>query len=299
MFPAPGELAALATALCWTASSAFFTISSRRIGSVTVNRMRLLVAAGLLAVLHWAIEGSLLPLGAEPERWMWLSLSGVVGLTLGDAFLFQAYVWIGARLTMLMMSTVPVISTFLAWIFVGERLTPQQWLGVALTLAGITWVVLDRNHGNPATRQDYRRGILFGLGAAAGQAIGLILAKKGLGGDFPALSGNLIRMVAAVTSMWAFTLARGQAGPTLRRVRQQPRALLPILGGSISGPVVGVWFSLLSIQLTHIGVASTIMALPPVFLLPVARIVFGERIGGRAVVGTLVAMAGVALLFLA
>jgi len=293
-----GELAALATALCWTASSTFFTFGARQVGSVVVNRLRLLIAAVLLVVLHVLTLGSALPLDAEPERWLWLGLSGIIGLTFGDAFLFQAYLWIGPRLSMLMMSFVPVISTFLAWATLGEQLTALQWAGVGLTVGGIAAVVLERRNGGAASPHNYRRGLLFGMGAAVGQAVGLVLAKRGLGGDFPALSANVIRMVTAAAAMWAFTVARRQVGATLRRVRAAPRSLRPILGGTIFGPVIGVWLSLISIQWTHIGVASTLMALPPVFLLPIARLVFKESIGWLAVVGTLVAMAGVALLLL-
>jgi len=130
---------------------------------------------------------------------------------------------------------------------------------------------LDRNglvRASPDRRR-YLWGILFGLGAATGQAVGLILAKKGLGGDFPALSGNVIRMLAAGTTLWVITFF----------------------------PFLGVWLSLIAIQLTHIGVASTLMALPPIFLLPISYFVFKERLGWAAVAGTIVAMMGVAILF--
>lgn len=294
-----GEAAALGTALCWSASSVFFTFASRGVGSVVLNRTRLLVALALLSLLHTAAFGAPLPLTAESSRWIWLGLSGVVGLAIGDAFLFQAYVWIGARLTMLVMSAVPVISAGLAWIALGERLVAAQWAGVALTVGGIAAVVSERpapNAGGPAVSPDLRRGLLFALGAAIGQAGGLILARQGLGGDFPALSGNVIRMCCAAAALWAVTLLRGQGRATAERLRGAPRAWLPILGGSFFGPTIGVWLSLLAIQHTRIGVASTIMALPPVFLLPIGRWVFGERVGLRAVAGTLVAIGGVALL---
>jgi drug/metabolite transporter (DMT)-like permease len=297
--PAPlGEIAALATSLCWTASATFFTLASRRVGSMVVNRARLVVAALFLVTTHWLVLGQPVPIDAGALRWFWLGLSGVIGLAIGDAFLFQAYIWIGPRLTMLLMGTVPVISGVLAWVTLGERLRGVQWLGVLLTVAGITWVVRERGNGSdPAHRNDLR-GILFGLGAAVAQAIGLVLAKRGLGGDFPALSGNVIRMLAAAGALWMLTFLQGQARPTVQRLTRERTAMLPIVGGSFMGPFLGVWLSLISIQLTQIGVASTLMALPPVFLLPVARFYFHESVGWRAVAGTLVALAGVALLFL-
>lgn len=295
-----GELAALATALCWTASATFFTFGSRQVGSVVVNRVRLLLAAAFLTATHWLALGSPLPL-AETYRWLWLGLSGIIGLAIGDAFLFQAYVWIGPRRTMLMMSMAPILSALLAWVALGERLEGVQWFGIALTVLGLTWVV-GRRETSPeshSSRPNYWRGLLCGLGAAAGQALGMILAKPGLAGNFSALSGNVMRMVCAALALWLLTLVQGQAAATVRKIQQQPSALVPIAAGAATGPFVGVWLSLIAIQATHIGIASTLMALPPIFLLPIGRFVFRERIGWQAVAGTLLALGGVGLLFLA
>ena len=292
-------MAALTTALCWSFTSIFFTLAGRRVGSVTVNRVRLVMATLFLAITHWLLATPL-PFKAEPERWFWLGLSGIVGLVLGDAFLFQAYVWVGPRLGMLMMSSVPVISTILAWLFLGETLAVGQLLGILLTVGGIAWVVLERAGPNGSRTDDpnYIWGILFGLGAAAGQALGLITAKKGLGGDFPALSGNFIRMFTAMLVMWSFTILRGKFRPTMQRLNSQPQAALSIAGGAFFGPFIGVWLSLVAIQLTQIGIASTLMALPPVFLLPISYYIFRERFSWRVIIGTLVAISGVAMLFL-
>jgi drug/metabolite transporter (DMT)-like permease len=201
---------------------------------------------------------------------------------------------------MLLMSLAPVLATLLAWIFLAETLNVGQVIGIFITVGGIGWVVMDRDKRRvtPAENANYLWGVMFGLGAATGQAIGLITAKKGLTGDFPALSGNLIRMISASIVMWGFTLARGRVGFTVRRFLDQPKAAANIIGGAFFGPFLGVWLSLVAVQLTQIGVASTLMALAPIFLLPVSYLFFKERFGWRAVVGTLIAVTGVALLFL-
>ncbi len=296
-----GEVAALLTAVCWSATAVFFTFAGRRVGSVVVNRTRLVMALILISLTHWILMGSLYPVGAEPQRWLWLGLSGVIGLALGDAFLFQAYLWVGPRLGMLMMSLAPVIAALLAFAFLGEQLTLTQWLGISVTLAGIALVVLEGNRGAQLApeKRDYRRGILFGIGAASGQAIGLVLAKQGLQGDFSALSGNWIRMLSAVIALWGVTLVSGRAAPTVRKLAADTQALLPILAGAVTGPFIGVWLSLIAVQLTQVGVASTLIALPPVFLLPIGAVVFKEKVGVGAIAGTVVAMVGVGLLFLA
>ena len=118
-----GGLAALGTSILWAVGSTFFTFASRELGSVAVNRVRLLLATLFLAITHLAFTGALLPENVTAEAWFWFVLSGVIGLVLGDAFLFQAFVWIGPRLSMLLMSLAPVISMIFSWVFLAERLT--------------------------------------------------------------------------------------------------------------------------------------------------------------------------------
>jgi drug/metabolite transporter (DMT)-like permease len=293
-----GEIAALLTSLAFSVTSSMFTVAGRKVGSAVVNRVRLVLAVVLLSLTHQIFLGSLLPLKAEPQRWLWLSLSGIIGLVLGDAFLFQAFVWIGPRLSMLMMSLAPVISTLAAWIFLDEYLSWMQLLGIGLTLSGIAWVIMEGNGKQKAANRDYLRGILFGLGAATGQALGLVLSKNGLYGDFSPISANLIRMLSAMLVLWAVTFLQRKTLSTFKRLKSSRRSMLLISAGVVSGPFLGVSLSLFAIQKTAIGVASTLMALPPVFLLPISYIFFKERFGWGAIAGTLVAVAGVALLFL-
>lgn len=294
-----GEMAALATALCWSFSSIFYTLAGRQVGPATINRLRLLLSIVFLGLAHRLLLDSLLP-AARPEQWFWLGVSGIVGLSLGDTWLFQAYIWIGPRLAMLLKSLAPVFSALLAWLFLAETLAPVQIAGIFLTVGGVSWVVLERSPapaGNPGHNRRYLWGLLFGVGAALTQAVGLITAKLGLSGDIPALSGHLMRMLAATAAMWGVTIWQRQAGAAIRQMAGRPQTSLNLTAGTVLGPVVGVWFSLVAVRLAHVGIASTLMALVPIFLLPIGRFVLKERISRRAVAGTVVAVAGVALLF--
>lgn len=295
-----GELAALATSFFFAATSTQFTIAGRQVGSVVLNRMRLVFAV-LLNIAAHLILGIHLPYQLSPDRWFWLGLSGIIGLVIGDAFLFQAFVWIGPQLSMLMMSLAPIIASITAWLFLDEILSAGQVAGILITVCGIAWVVFDQNGKakiDQSSRRTYTLGILFGLGAATGQALGLITAKKGLYGDFPAISGTLMRMLVASITLWAFTFIQRQVHFTIQQIVNHRRARWLILGGAVTGPFLGVTASLIAIQYTEIGVASTLMALPPVILLPVGYFIFGERFGRQAVLGTLLAITGVAMLFL-
>ncbi|NOZ72583.1 MAG: DMT family transporter [Chloroflexi bacterium] len=298
--PLLGELAALGTAICWSFTSTFFTMAGRMVGSVVVNRIRLLLAILFLSLSHRLLLGTWFPQGVAFENWWWLAISGVIGLSIGDALLFQAFVVIGARLSMLLMSLVPVISTLLAWLFLNETLTSLQLLAVFVTVFGVAWVILDRTpqNGQQTPAQFNWLGIMFGLGGALGQALGLIAAKKGLSNDFSPLSGTLIRMVAAAAALWLATIVTGKTKSTFQQLFSTPKSFIHILGGSFFGPFLGVTLSLVAVQATAVGIASTIIALPPIFLLPIGYFVFQERVGWRAVAGTVVALSGVAILLL-
>jgi drug/metabolite transporter (DMT)-like permease len=269
------------------------------------NRTRLIMAVILLATVHWLVYGTPIPLDAEIQRWFWLGLSGVVGLAIGDLFLFQTYVTLGPRIGLLFLSLSPAIATLLAWLFLGESLSSGSLLGILLTLMGITWVVLVSNprekplsteRNSAYTRVNFK-GVTAGLIAATGQALGVVLAKNGLKGDFPALSANVIRMSCAFLALWLVTIFQGQVAATFQRVKSDRSGLWYILGGAIFGPLIGVSLSLFAIQNTSIGIASTLIALPPIFLLPISHFVFKEKISWQAVAGTLMAVTGVALLF--
>ena len=294
-----GELAALFTSFCWTLSAIGFTKSSQQVGSQITNRMRVLLALLALLLINAILYGQPVPLHAGTSRWVWLIISGVVGLSLGDAFLFEAYREIGPRLGLLLLSLAPVFGAGIAWVFFGQALSLVQITGIVVTLVGIFWVVLIRpEQGNGEVRKITGRGILFGMLAAFGQATGLVLSQQGMAGNFPPFAGTLIRMIAAVVTLWIVASFQRQAGNTLATMRRRPGVLGWITFGALFGPVMGVSSSLLAVQHAEIGVASTLMALPPVFMLPISYFVFKERFGWQAIAGTLLAMAGVALLFL-
>ncbi len=291
-----GELAALGTAVCWSFTAIFFSYSGRRVGSDVVNRSRLIFAFLLLLVAHWALEGALFPHHVEPFRWGWLAVSSLLGLVLGDAFLFHAYVLIGPRLSMLMMSTVPIYSALFGWALFGESMTAIEALGMLLAVAGVAWVVTEGQGQSAADRHNHRRGLLFALLGALGQVANLVTARYALVGDFPALSATLIRILIAAAVLWGLALARGQARATVVRWRDG-KALRAIVAGSVVGPFLGIWLSLIAVQNARLGIASTLMALPPVILIPLEFAFFRRRVSARGIAGTMLAMAGVALLF--
>lgn len=302
MSPLLGQLAALGTSVAWSFSSIFFTLSGRKVGSEIVNRTRLLFAVIFVAIMHLILEDNLFPIDAESFRFAWLGLSGIIGYVMGDGFLFQAFIMIGPRRSMLLMALAPVFGAIFGLVFFRETLKWHEVAGILLALGGIALVISDRQPAQPGDAErdprHYLIGVLSGIGAALGQAGGLAASKMGLEGDFPALSGNMIRLVAAAALVWLIALFRGHIGPGIRQLRKKPGALKTIAAGAVVGPFLGVWLSLIAVQLAPLGIAATLMSLTPVILLPISSIFFKEHIGGRAIAGTVAAFAGTAVLFL-
>ena len=197
-----------------------------------------------------------------------------------------------------MMSLAPIIGAGLAWLFLDESLVPLQIAGILIAISGIAWVILDKNNTTQKKPENYYKGILFGLGAASGQAAGLVLAKNGLWGNFSPISGNVIRMLSAATFMWILAAGKGEIKETIGSVINDRRGLYLTILGAFTGPFIGVSLSLLALQHTKVGVASTLMSMPPVILLPVGYFYFKEKFGWGAIIGTIIAILGVSMLFL-
>ena len=139
-----GEIAAIITSLCFSITSTLFTLAGQKVGSVVVNRTRLGIAVVFIIGAHFLLRIPL-PSEIETERLIWLSLSGIIGLVLGDSALFQAFILIGPRISMLLMGLTPVLAAILAWIFLGEQLSELQILGIGLTIGGVLWVIIEHN----------------------------------------------------------------------------------------------------------------------------------------------------------
>jgi drug/metabolite transporter (DMT)-like permease len=295
--PHVGEFAALFTAMCWMISSLFFEIASKQVGSVVVNLLKLCLAFVLLSIYSLIARRMPFPADATPHAWVWLSLSGLAGFVLGDVFLFRAYIVIGARVSMLIMATAPLLTALIGWLVMGETLTPLAGLGMCLTVGGIALVVLERNPDENHFKLSYApRGLIYAFGGATGQAIGLVLSKYGMGAYNP-VSATQIRQLAGIGGMLMVGLALRNLGRVRPALRER-RTLQPLLIGSFFGPSLGVSLSLFAVQHTSAAIASTLMATVPILIIPPAIFLFKEKVTFKEALGALVAVAGVVLLFM-
>ncbi|MBZ0263762.1 DMT family transporter [bacterium] len=299
MPPLFGEIAALITAICWSITPIIFAKAGKQIGALAINRLRLIISLIFYFTLHTILFHNPIPLGIPLETWLWLGGSGLVGLVVGDSFYYRALIEIGPRRSILLMSTAPIVAAVLAWMFLGQNLSWLQWVGIFTTVGGVLWVMGKQPDGvaDKKARGQYLRGSLFALGGAVGQAIGLILARKGMSPDLPTLSVTLIRMLAATGAFWIVLLFRGQIGMTLAKLKL-PSLSQKMFAGSFIGPFLGVFFSMVAITWAPVGIASTLMSLSPIIMIPLASRYFADRAGLRGVSGAILAVIGSAILIL-
>ena len=310
--PYLGPAAGVAASLLWTMTALCFTAAARRIGAAAVNSTRIVLAILWLGLTHRLVSGVWIP-HVVPGQVTLLAFSGLVGLTIGDLALFKAYVYIGPRLAMLVMTTAPIFTILLGRLVLQEQLTGPMWLGMAMTIGGVAWVILERPTLEDRAVHSHRAaGLVLALLATLGQAGGSLLSKSGMGHGWlphdqmmPPLTAALIRMFFAglfsiPTIMWLALRNRsdssahpGQSRPGGRRV-----GYIMTSCGSLVGPFLGMWMSLEAFNRAPLGVAQTLCSLTPVFILPFVIFIQKERVTLRAALGAFAAILGTAVLFL-
>lgn len=298
-----GESAAILTSCCWTFGSIVFTSAGKRIGSFSVNAYRIVMAIGLLVCAHIVLLGAVLPT-ANGAQWFWMGLSGIVGLGIGDFALFAAYVTIGPRRSVLVMAAAPIFASLGAYMFLGETFSSLSILGIAVTLTGIILVLLGREEKSEdvfAVEKQKTRGIIFALIAALGQGFGVVLSKKGMYVDASVamnpVSAALIRVMLGALFVWITAIFVGRL-PDLHNAAKNKEGMKYTAEGAFIGPFIGMTLSMIAVAYTQAGIAQTLMSLMPVMIIPLVWLFYKERTNWRGILGAVIAVIGVALLFL-
>ena len=291
-----GELSALATAILWSGTALVFSEAARRVGSTQVNVARLVLAMLFLAISLLALG---IPIHLTMSQFELLAASGLIGLVFGDGFLFLAFEKIGARISMLVMAINPAMTAVLAYFFLGESIALAGVLGMVATVGGIALVVLDKREEHSTAHRGRGMGVLYAFFGALGQAVGLIFAKQAFAeGDVHAFVATLVRIAAAAAVMLPAVFLYRPTRTILTDFRHDRRALLLTIGGAVIGPYLGITLSIVAIAHTKTAIAATIMATPPIIMLPMVRFVTKEPLHWKAIAGAVLAVTGVAVLFL-
>ena len=305
-----GEAISLAVAVSWTVTALFAEVGSKRLGSLQMNVIRMILSLVMLGVTLWWFTGSPYPLYADGKTWLWLSMSGFVGYLLGDYCLFNSYIWIGSRFGQLFMTLAPPTAALFGWMLLGETLAWNALLGMLVTLTGIGISVLNKGESQKLSLKLPLKGVLYGIGAGVGQGIGLVLSKVGMNfyeGAIPAceeLVTDLVpfasTFIRAVTGAIGFLCVMGfqRQFHTLATSMRDRKGMNAALWATITGPFIGVSLSLMAVQYTEAGIASTLMALTPVLIIWPAHLFFGQQVTFKEVIGACISVIGVSLFFI-
>lgn len=300
--PFLGEFASLAAAAVWAVSSLVFARISQHVGPTALNFFKCSLSLGLLLLTRLLLAGTDLPLGWNWEVVAWLSVSGLVGISLGDTAWFVALQRLGARRALLLFTTAPVLTALLAGVVLGDPLTGGMAIGILMTIGGVTWVMLERTpEGTPRSASDgsglqLGYGVAMGLVAALCQAVGSILTRFA-GEGLAALDVSIVRLVVGTLALGVqVTLARELLG--LQVALGQPHTRNRLLIATFLGTYLGIWLMNTGLLNAPVGIAATLNATSPLFVLPLSHFVLGERVSPRAVLGACVACLGIAVLFL-
>lgn len=297
MNPLLGQLCALVTAGCWTHNSIVYSFAGKRVGSRSVTHIRLWVAFPVIIFVNFLFTKELIPGGLPLPAMLYLLISGFIGFFLADLFIFRAFIDIGARETMVIMTLSPIFSAVISWFALDEHLSFFQVAGIVVTVLGVMLVTYVEGRDGGSKNRNVKTGVLFAFLGALTQALAFILAKQGLVYNVFPITGNVVRISGGFVGVVVYTVVAGRFAEDFRNMRDR-KALLLISQGALVGPVLGMIMSLFAISLAPVGIATTIMQVSPILLLPVDRFIFKKRIPGGAVAGTILAVGGAALLFL-
>lgn len=292
-----GEFAALLTAIFWTITALAFEFAVKRVGTYTLNVIRLGFAFILLATYSYFRRGLLLPIDASQHALLWLSLSGIVGFLLGDMFLFRSFAIIGSRIAMLIMTMVPIFTTIFSWFLLNEILSIKALSGMCLVVGGIFLTIWSKkNYDNKFRLQYPLNGLIFAFLGAIGQAGGLVLSKFGMGNYDPFASTHIRIMAGFIGFVLIITILR--KWKFVKTTFSNKPVMAGISIGSVFGPFLGVSFSLIAVQFTHAGIAATLMSIVPILIIPPAIIFFKQNVSLKEIIGAFICIGGVTLFFL-
>ena len=301
-----GELISIGVAFSWTATALLSEFGSKRLGNLTLNVLRMALALLFSMLMFWVVQGSPLPAGGTTEAYGWMLLSGVVGYVIGDFCLFQCYIIIGSRYGQLFMTLAPLAAALMAWATLGQEMQPVSILAMLVTLAGIGISVLGRGEHHKVSLKLPLNGVLYAIGAALCQGIGLVLSKIGMDHYQPdsipdwmiPFSANFFRCLAGIIGFTLLLYFREGLHP-LREALHDKKGMGVVTATTIFGPFIGVGFSLMAVQYTEAGIASTLMALTPIIIILPSYWLFHQPITWKAVAGAVISVIGVSLFFLA
>ncbi|MDD5772428.1 MAG: DMT family transporter [bacterium] len=285
-----GGLAALGSAVAW----AFGSILFEKLGN-DVSPLGMNLGKGIIGILYLGIL--LLLIGMEPinnRDFLFLALSGLLGIALGDTFFFKALMHLGPRLTILLETLGPVLTVIMAVLFLHERPSSLAWTGSIFTIAGVTWVLFE-SAPMEKLKENWISGVKYALLSSFCMSLGIIFAKIGVSST-SALQGTLIRFLFSVIGLTLWGTATREIKNWLlpfKNIRSLKLLLLTVFIAVFGG----FWLFLVALKYIDASIATILNSTTPLFILPMVVFISKEKISPRAIIGAVIAIAGIGLIF--
>jgi drug/metabolite transporter (DMT)-like permease len=290
-----GEFAALASAFLWAISSTIYTALGQRISPIVLNLSKGAIAIVYILITLFLLNETVPTLPVFPL--VFLLLSGAIGIGFGDTAYFSALNYLGARKTLLIQTIAPAIAALLALIFLKEQLKLASWCGILLTIGGVAWVIGERSRDANEIPKNQTKGIIWAVIAAIAQAVGAIFSRLAFShSDFSTLWSTLLRLLAGAIFCMAILIWQKQPLPKKPLTKISPKFIVTIAITAFGSTYLGIWLQQVSLKFTATGIAQTLAATSPLFVIPLT-VWLGEKIGYRAIGGVFLALIGIALLF--
>ena len=291
----PGEYIALFIAAIWACASILYSRAGKYIPAMELNLLKGILALVLVTfvlIIQRGFSTSLPPLAI-----VLLLLSGALGIGLGDTAYLHALQDIDPRKTTLIKMIAPPTAGLIAWIFMGEALNGLAWVGILLILGGVAWVVTESPNGTNGHPLN-PRGIGMAVFAALTEAGAVVLARAALTlTDISPIWSTFMRLAGGIIIVVVTLVIRGKPLGKWMKLPETPKIAVTAFSAIFMGTFMGIWLQQVVLQTTPAGIAQTLFATTPLFVLPLAALL-GEKISLRAVFGVFVSIAGMAILFI-
>ena len=280
----------LLSACSWAIGAILWRKLGEQLSSYSMNLGKVVIGSLYLGII-------LVFVGLEPistRSMIFLGLSGILGIAIGDTFFFLSLMQLGPRRASLMGSLNPVTIAVAATLFLGESPTPGVWAGIVVTTLGVGWVLWER--AGDKGSESIALGIRYGLLSVLCTTGAVLLAKVGVV-SVPTVQAAWIRLLAGSAGLMLWGFSRSELVKWVSPFSKV--ALLAKVATVVSVVVVGgFWLSILSLKHIDAAIAGTLNSTSPLFILPLTVIFLGEKLSFRTVMGTAVAVSGVALILM-
>ena len=295
-----GELAALAAAFCWAISPVLYRMALSNTKPIPANVSRS-ISTTIFLFVYLGASGKLLNLVTlQMDSLILSTLSGVVGLCLGDTMFMLSLELIGVSKTVPIVSAYPMFTTFFAVLFFNEPFTSLLLLGTVLIIVGIWLVSAERASSSDVTRSVLFKGVFISLSTALVWSLSIICMNQAL--EFSQMAAFDSAFVVNTARMAASTLLLLALSPFIDRqfnfMKLKRKTWIILALGGIVGLVFGWVLLAISLSYTEASRAVPISSVSPLFATLIGAFFLKEKVTVRIFAGAVLIVLGISVMFI-